>query len=480
MVQAGRGVAMAGEWKDVALEDVADEITVGYVGPMASEYVENGVPFLRSLNVEPLRVNKNDLKFITPEFHHKIKKSRLTPDDVVIVRTGKPGACSVVPEWLYDANCSDLVVVRCGDQLDKRFLAFYVNTMATNHIAAHLVGAVQQHFNVGAARTMRIKLPPLGEQKRIAHILGTLDDKIELNRRMNATLEGMAQALFKSWFIDFDPVIDNILVKNMAKCSDQNQPSPPAPLPGVEGSRKSPRPLREDLGEGSIFDGIPEEFMGRAEIRRQALADGTANRDAAKSFPTAFQLTEEMGWIPEGWDEKRIEDCIRRFPVGKKYANKTAEENGAVPILDQGTSGLIGYHNDEPGVTASPDDPIIVFANHTCYMRLIMFDFSAIQNVLPFKGNELNIFWLYEATKGRQKFNEYKGHWPDFVLKRMVVPTKPLVSLFGKIVEVSYRKIYAKELEIQTLTNLRDTLLPKLISGELRIEDAEKAIGGEL
>lgn len=65
---------------------------------------------------------------------------------------------------------------------------------------------------------------------------------------------------------------------------------------------------------------------------------------------------------------------------------KTAEEKGTVPILDQGKSGLIGYHNDKPGMMASPDDPIIVFANHTCYMRLIMFDFSAIQNVLPFSG----------------------------------------------------------------------------------------------
>ena len=184
---------MAGEWRDVALEDVADELTVGYFGPMASEYVDEGIPFLRSLNVDPLRINKNDLKFITPEFHSRIRKSRLTPGDVVIVRTGKPGSCSVVPEWLADANCSDLVIVRCGPQLDNRFLAYYVNTVAGDHVAAHLVGAVQQHFNVGSASTLRIKLPPLAEQKAIAAVLGALDDKIELNRRMNVTLEAMAR-----------------------------------------------------------------------------------------------------------------------------------------------------------------------------------------------------------------------------------------------------------------------------------------------
>jgi type I restriction enzyme S subunit len=63
-------------WQEVSLEEVADDLTVGFVGSMASEYVPSGIPFLRSLNIEPLRVNKNDLKFITPEFHKRISKSR--------------------------------------------------------------------------------------------------------------------------------------------------------------------------------------------------------------------------------------------------------------------------------------------------------------------------------------------------------------------------------------------------------------------
>jgi type I restriction enzyme S subunit len=78
--------------------------------------------------------------------------------------------------------------------------------VASGHVAAHLVGAVQQHFNVGSARALRINLPPRHEQEAIAHMLGALDDKIELNRRMNTTLEAMGRALFQSWFVDFDPV----------------------------------------------------------------------------------------------------------------------------------------------------------------------------------------------------------------------------------------------------------------------------------
>ena len=89
---------------------------------------------------------------------------------------------------------------------------------------------------------------------------------------MNVTLEGMAQALFKSWFVDFDPVIDNALAAG---------------------------------------NPIPAELADRAEVRRAALADGTANREAAKPFPAAFQQTEELGWIPEGWEVSTIGCSLR-------------------------------------------------------------------------------------------------------------------------------------------------------------------------
>lgn len=193
-------------WRKAHLGEVAEDLTVGYVGSMASEYVESGVPFLRSQNVEPFRVSFTDVKYISPQFHRKLAKSSLRAGDVVIVRTGKPGAAAVIPSGLGDLNCSDLVIVRPGENLDSRFLCYYVNGVAGHHVNAHLVGAVQQHFNVASARQLLMRLPPVAEQRVIANILGTLDDKIELNRRMSQTLEEMARALFKSWFVDFDPV----------------------------------------------------------------------------------------------------------------------------------------------------------------------------------------------------------------------------------------------------------------------------------
>jgi type I restriction enzyme S subunit len=190
-------------WEEVTLDDVSEDITVGHVGAMADQYVEVGVPFLRSLNVEPFRINTSDLKKISKQFHQRLKKSALKPGDIIIVRTGNPGSCAVIPDWLTEANCSDVVVVRAGPKVRPGYVSYVVNSTAVHHIDAHTVGAVQQHFNVGSARRIRFRLPPIEEQDRILSVLGALNDKIELNRRMNETLEAMARAIFKDWFVDF-------------------------------------------------------------------------------------------------------------------------------------------------------------------------------------------------------------------------------------------------------------------------------------
>ena len=133
------------------LSDIAD-LTVGFVGTTAKYYVDKGIRFLRSMNVEPFKINFNDEKFISKEFNEQIKKSELHEGDVVIVRTGKPGACAVVPQHPGTWNCSDLVIIHPDqDKVDSTYLAAFIN-LASGVIHANLVGAVQQHFNVGSAK----------------------------------------------------------------------------------------------------------------------------------------------------------------------------------------------------------------------------------------------------------------------------------------------------------------------------------------
>lgn len=167
---------------------------------MASEYVEHGVPFLRSLNVHPFRLNLDAVKFISAEFHARLKKSALKPGDVVVVRTGAPGTAAVIPQSLPVANCSDVVIVRPGPELDARYLAYLINSVARGYINSRTVGAVQQHFNVGAAKGIPIPSTSLDEQRRIAAVLGALDDLIETERALTQTSVGLVNTEFDRRF----------------------------------------------------------------------------------------------------------------------------------------------------------------------------------------------------------------------------------------------------------------------------------------
>jgi type I restriction enzyme S subunit len=294
---------------------------------------------------------------------------------------------------------------------------FFVISHQVNHLKELSVGSATKFLTKTILNNLPVALPRLEEQERIAELLGALDDRITLLRETNATLEAIAQALFKSWFVDFDPV----------------------------------RAKQE----------------GRAP---EGMSDATA-----ALFPDGFEESE-LGLVPKGWRVAKFGDFVSRLSVGKKFDQKSARTEGAVPILDQGKSGVIGFHNEIPGVIANLDDPVVVFANHTCYMRLISFPFSAIQNVLPFKGKEVDTIWAFYATKDRVKFSEYKGHWPDFAIEKAVLPDCEVTKSFRKAVDPLVRRVRLNEMKTETLAALRDTLLPRLISGQLRLPEAAALI----
>lgn len=186
------------DWRHIRLADVALYVTVGFVGSMAHEYTAAGIPFLRSQNVTPHGFDLTDVKYVNRQFHERLSKSRLTAGDVVTVRTGKPGATAVIPSNWVDANCSDLVITRPGPELDSRWLSYYINSAAAGFISAHLVGAVQQHFNVGSAKNMILLMPPLDEQRAIAEVLGALDDKIAANAKLIEVTDNLSRTQFRS------------------------------------------------------------------------------------------------------------------------------------------------------------------------------------------------------------------------------------------------------------------------------------------
>lgn len=190
--------------KWVKLKSIAD-LTVGFVGTMAKHYEDNGIPFLRSLNIKPFKIVNDDMKYISQEFCEKISKSILREGDVVIVRTGLPGTCCVVPAEYDGCNCSDVVIVHPNTELvNAHYLAAFINIWGQRQIHNNKVGAIQQHFNVRSAEEMLIYLPEKEEQEKIAGVVIAINEKIESNNTICSELEAMAKTIYDYWFVQFD------------------------------------------------------------------------------------------------------------------------------------------------------------------------------------------------------------------------------------------------------------------------------------
>ncbi|OAM31296.1 restriction endonuclease subunit S [Eikenella longinqua] len=363
-------------------------------------------------------------------YHNEIK---VKAPGVVIGRSGSIGGGQYIEKDFFPLNTTLYVKDFKGHY--PRFIYYLLKSI---DFTSFNVGTGVPTLNRNHLSSILISDLGIDKEKEIANILGSLDAKIQLNTQINQTLEQIAQAIFKSWFVDFDPV--------RAKAA---------------ALRDSKTQAEAELAAMSAISGKTTEELTALEPERYAELAAIA-----AAFPSEMGEVDGVE-VPRGWEVKRIDEVIKKIPVGKKYSSKTAFSEGLVPILDQGRSGVIGYHNDKAGVNASIEDPIIVFANHTCYMRLISYDFSAIQNVFAFKGKECNLYWLYLATLGKQEFVEYKGHFPDFLIKEIIVPPEELTELFGKYVKENFSKIFVNDKENSSLAKIRDLLLPRLLSGDL-------------
>ncbi len=186
-------------WKWIRILEGVQSVTVGHVGSMQNEYVDEGIPFLRSQNVRENRFESLGLKFISPKFHNKLLKSKLQPNDVVVVRSGNVGTTCVIPETLKDANCSDLVIIKNPMAIVPHFLSYYMNSAAKTYVKEGTVGIALTHFNTESVAALPIPLPPLTEQKRIVEkcdrlmsLCDTLEAKLKQGRDSSEKLMEVA------------------------------------------------------------------------------------------------------------------------------------------------------------------------------------------------------------------------------------------------------------------------------------------------
>lgn len=197
------------EWAMTPISDMTDPntpVTYGVVKPGPED--PDGVLFIRGGDIADGRVLMGQLRTITPEVSRQYNRTLLHGGEIIVSLVGNPGQVAIVPESLRGANIARQVgLVRLRENVDSILVKYFLSSpIGQGALGASSLGSVQQVINLRDLKTVRIPLRPLPEQKSIAHILGTLDDKIDLNRRMNTTLEAVAQAIFKSWFVDFNPV----------------------------------------------------------------------------------------------------------------------------------------------------------------------------------------------------------------------------------------------------------------------------------
>jgi type I restriction enzyme, S subunit len=288
---------------------------------------------------------------------------------------------------------------------------------------------------------LTVKLPTKKEQKKIAHILSILDDKIELNRKMNETLEAIAQALFQSWFVDFDPVIDKALAAG---------------------------------------NPIPEPLQGRAEAR-QALGDlrKPLPQNIAQHFPDDFEETE-LGWIPRCWESKLLGDILS--PKKGKTITKKICINGNIPVIAGGLKPA--YFHNQSNVTS----PVVTISASGANAGYVNLHFQNIwASDCSYIGHEqtstLYLWYIFLKFNQERIFEMQHGAaqphiYPSDIMRLPIIyPNNHTVwQQANELLTPSFLKIGELLSSSETLINLRNTLLPKLISGEIRIPDAEKLV----
>lgn len=424
------------DWKWLYLEDLCSRVSVGHVGETNSHFCgEEGVPFLRSQNIRPGNVVLADVKYVTKEFHQKSKKSQLIYGDIAIVRVGQNrGDCAVIPPNLPEVNCANIVFARLSDIRYSEFIGAFFNTsFGRESLLAVSTGSAQGVLNTKSIAKVVVPVPPVEKAYEIGKVYKSFLNKLELNLQTNQTLEQMAQSIFKSWFVDFDP---------------------------VEAKMNGEQPEGMAAATASLF---PEKLV-----------------------------ESELGLIPDGWDIASIKD-FGSVICGKTPSKKNVEfYGGDVPFIKipdthgkvfitETTDTLTNAGDESQPKKRIPKNSICVSCIATVGQVFITTKPShtnqQINSVVPHDTNSL--YYLLFKFKGlNNHFHDLASggsatlnmNTRTFSNVELVRPTADVIEAFHNSISGLMQKMLTNQLENATLAELRDTLLPKLLSGEIELK----------
>jgi type I restriction enzyme S subunit len=353
---------------------------------------------------------------------------------------------------------TEFIVIRGRAGVTDNDFAYYLTCWdyVRQHAISQMTGTSgRQRVPISAFSHLEVPIPPLSEQRAIAHILGTLDDKIELLRRMNETLEAMARALFKSWFVDFDPVIDNALAAGN-------------PIPG-ELQEKAKRRLA--LGE-----------------RRKPLPE-----HIRRLFPDRF-VDSELGPIPDGWRVGTLGDVAEH--VRRGIQPNEIQPGTPYIALEHMPKRCIALSEWEvaDGVESNKFEfkrGEILFGKLRPYFHKVgvaPVDGVCSTDIIVVKPRHENWFGFVLGHVSSVEFVEYttmvstgtkmpRTNWQDMARYEVVLPPDYIVAAFTKLVRPAIDQIVTRIHESRILAALRDALLPKLIRGEIKIKTEKSSEG---
>ena len=394
---------MGSEWKHVKFSELCDIWRGGSPRPIHDFIRESGIPWVKIADATSSRTRfiEKTKEFIKPEGMSKSRE--VFPGDLILSNSATPG----LPMFMSIRACihDGWLLLRNFKNVDKLF-CYYLLVHERENIVRFGSGSVFTNLKTDILKNHEVNIPPLPEQHAIAHILGSLDDKIELNRRMNQTLQAMARAIFKHWFIDFE---------------------------------------------------FPNE-----------------NGESYKSSG-GETINSPLGPIPKGWRIGRIED-VCEFSYGKALkADKRIQ--GRIPVY--GSNGQIGWHNESlvsgPGIIVGrKGNPGLIH-----WSKEDFFPIDTTFYVVPRVGKSIMHF-LYFALKhvdlprlsadsavpGLNRNIAY--------MQQLVIPTEQLLRDFENRISIIFDLLQTNCWQNQSLSELRDSLLPKLVSGEIRVPVSEK------
>ena len=390
----------------------------------ASDYTTMGVPVVMPVNIGENRIAEEAIARIPPHEAARLERHKLRPGNIVYGRRGDIGRRALITTnedgWLCGTGC--LRIDLGNGVLDPEFATYFLSNPETRDwIVRRAVGTTMPNLNTAILSAVPFVVPPVAEQREIGRALGALDDKISLNRRMNRTLESMARAIFRSWFVDFDPVV--------AKAAS-----------------------RQPFGMSA---------------------------DVAALFPDRF-VDAGIGPIPCGWRFGRLDDLV---VLQRGYdLPATGRTPGIYPVLSAG--GPTGTHCEfkvrGPGVTTGRSGQLgAVYFVHEDFWPL-----NTSLYVKEFRASSpLHAYFLLQTLD----FDSFNAGSAVPTLNRnhvhnlpVVVPPEKLLAHFNGFAEPLFNLSRNNEAESCTLAALRNTLLPKLMSGELRVREAEALVGSHV